>query len=679
MGTKNIKQNPWVLGITRGEMMIDFLKKEVGPLKEKNVLDIGAGPGGISIAFSKECKNVVAIEPNREYSSMIKNRISEMKLENITLLEDSFLNINLPESSFDIAILNGVLEWVGVNTNNPKEIQKEVLKKVFSLLKEDGVLYIGIENRWFPLNFLKDPHIGLPFVAILPRKIANIVSQICRGKIYDTPIYSYWELTNIIKKVGFSKVKIYMPVVNYQYPAVFVDINERKNLTKDEVREIYNKYKNIGIHSGLGIKIFYCKNVLKLGLSKLLSKSFVILAYKKSLLDKNRILIIADSILKDDRGGAERVIDEYTQGLVKKNYNVSILVPLRKNNLAKEEIDGGVKIYRFGQLKKTGMINVLYTLIDGIKTISKISKTEKFDLIIINQPFSGIVSYLSSITRKIPKLYFFHSPWPEEYMISKHRKGFGYEVRKIIEKLVLSGCDKIICYSNFMKNKIISIHGVPEEKIKFITVGVDTQKFAFGDKNIVRSQLNLPKEKFIIFTARRLVPRMGIENLLYAIQKLIADYDNILLVIAGSGPLEYKLKKICSELNINSYVKFVGMLDDNTLPLYYRAADIFVLPTKYLEGFGLVTLESLASGTPVLATPVGGTVEILKKFDESMLFKGTKPEDIYEGIKSLISNPDKLLQIKNKCRDFILNNYSRDVFISEFISTIKDFLTDEKV
>jgi glycosyltransferase involved in cell wall biosynthesis len=96
--------------------------------------------------------------------------------------------------------------------------------------------------------------------------------------------------------------------------------------------------------------------------------------------------------------------------------------------------------------------------------------------------------------------------------------------------------------------------------------------------------------------------------------------------------------------------------------MYYQAADIFVLPTKELEGFGLVTLEALASGLPVLGTPVGGTKEILEKLDSSFLFSDSEPDSmadlILEKYHTIKESPQVWKSVSNRCRKFVENNYS---------------------
>jgi len=182
------------------------------------------------------------------------------------------------------------------------------------------------------------------------------------------------------------------------------------------------------------------------------------------------------------------------------------------------------------------------------------------------------------------------------------------------------------------------------------------------DKNKIRKQLNIPSDKIILFTVRNLVQRMGLENLIIALNDLIKQKAEINLVIGGEGPIKAGLIALARSLGIEDHIHFAGFISEKQLPFYYQMADLFVLPTKELEGFGLVTLEAMASGVPVLGTPVGGTEEILGNFDSSFLFKGTDSNSIaglilakYQLIKK---NPQKWEEISHRCRNFVERNYS---------------------
>jgi len=119
------------------------------------------------------------------------------------------------------------------------------------------------------------------------------------------------------------------------------------------------------------------------------------------------------------------------------------------------------------------------------------------------------------------------------------------------------------------------------------------------------------------------VPRMGLDNLILAIEQVIKTAPDIYLVVGGEGPLKDDLISMVKKLGVEKHIEFKGFISEDNLPEYYQMTDLFVLPTRELEGFGLVTLEALACGVPVLGTPVGGTKEIIGRFDPDFLFKDT--------------------------------------------------------
>jgi len=183
-----------------------------------------------------------------------------------------------------------------------------------------------------------------------------------------------------------------------------------------------------------------------------------------------------------------------------------------------------------------------------------------------------------------------------------------------------------------------------------------------ADKGGIRRRLNIPEEKTILFTVRDLEPRMGLENLIYAVKEVIGVVPDSYLILGGQGPLKSHLISLSQELGVANHIKFAGFIPEKDLPDYYRMADVFVLPTIELEGFGLITLEALASGVPVLGTPVGGTVEILGKLDSGYLFKDTKPESmaslIIDTCQQLTNNAQLWRDVSARCRAFVELHYS---------------------
>jgi glycosyltransferase involved in cell wall biosynthesis len=155
---------------------------------------------------------------------------------------------------------------------------------------------------------------------------------------------------------------------------------------------------------------------------------------------------------------------------------------------------------------------------------------------------------------------------------------------------------------------------------------VDTERFTPGDGKVAaRGRLGLEADGPVLLTVRRLEPRMGIDRLLRALPLL--GRDDATLVVVGSGSLAGDLPCLAAELGIAERVLFVGPVsDDAHLADWYRAADLFVLPTTAYEGFGMATVESLASGTPVVGTAIGATPELLAPLDRRLVAPTADPE-----------------------------------------------------
>ncbi len=119
--------------------------------------------------------------------------------------------------------------------------------------------------------------------------------------------------------------------------------------------------------------------------------------------------------------------------------------------------------------------------------------------------------------------------------------------------------------------------------------------------------------------------------------------------------MEHRLKALAKEYNLQEHIRFVGQISEELLPLYYQAADLFVLPSLDFEGFGLVTLEALSSGLPVVGTNIGGTPEILENLDPRLLVEKTSAEKLAEGIMTTL---DRHQYNPNDLHRFTIENHS---------------------
>jgi glycosyltransferase involved in cell wall biosynthesis len=167
---------------------------------------------------------------------------------------------------------------------------------------------------------------------------------------------------------------------------------------------------------------------------------------------------------------------------------------------------------------------------------------------------------------------------------------------------------------------------------------------------------------------------MGVENLLLSIPDVRSSFPDTLVVVAGRGRLEGELNELVAAKGLADNVSFVGYVDDDDLVRYYQAADLFVLPSLAFEGFGMVTLEALACGTPAVGTPIGATPEILERLAPQLLLAGTEPPAIRRGIVAMLewlSDEAAARGLREQCRRYVESNYGWDLAVDALEETVR--------
>jgi len=383
------------------------------------------------------------------------------------------------------------------------------------------------------------------------------------------------------------------------------------------------------------------------------------------------ILFVSDASIKKVTGGAERVLFEQTRRLSDKGHEIHVITRKLPWHTSFYEKINTVHEWRYKVNERNNFTFLVSTVMNCRKLFKQISQNVSFDLLNFHQPFSAFAINLLKNKQKIKKVYTCHSLSFEEHILRRLKRGFlripffsfNLFLRKVIEKFSLSKCEKIIVLSQFTKDKLVNTHSIQEEKITIIPGGSDLGRFKPSpNKKEIRKRLNIPEDKFILLTIRNLVPRMGLENLVESIALVQERIKDVYCIIGGEGMLRNKLETQVKALKLEEVVSLHGFVPEEHLPLYYQMADYFILPTVALEGFGLITVEAMACGTPVLGTPVGGTREILNKFDPGFLFKDTQPGSIAKLImdkhNSYRDKSGEYKKLSQECRAFVKKYYS---------------------
>jgi ubiquinone/menaquinone biosynthesis C-methylase UbiE len=239
------------------------------------VLDVGAGTGTNSHSLARHYREVVALEPVQERIEFMRQRFSQEQLSNIRIVRSSLWSLPFAPNSFDLVAMNGVLEWVPEGrTGDPKQLQTAALEGMFRLLRPDGYLYVGIENRTLPGYFIgyPDPHSGMPFVTILPRPLAHWFARRRGQKFgYRNYLYSSRGYRNLLAGAGFRDVEVYLALPSYNHPRFLIPM-------KGGAAAYY--FRNFARPSGTWLRRLAHSILLKAGILKHLEYSYVILARK---------------------------------------------------------------------------------------------------------------------------------------------------------------------------------------------------------------------------------------------------------------------------------------------------------------------------------------------------------------------------------------------------------------
>jgi glycosyltransferase involved in cell wall biosynthesis len=270
-----------------------------------------------------------------------------------------------------------------------------------------------------------------------------------------------------------------------------------------------------------------------------------------------------------------------------------------------------------------------------------------------------------------PLICHFHGPRHLE-RAAEGANAISVRLSKYVEHKVYARADHVITLSHYMKRVLVETYTFPEERISVIPGGVNMDQFKSSlSRAEARQRLELPCGRPIILTVRRLERRMGLHNLIEAMSDVVRTYPDVLLLIAGKGALRNELDQHIQSRNLSANIRMMGAVTDQLLPLLYRAADFSIVPTTAYEGFGLILVESLASGTPVLGTPVGAIPEVLSPLAESLLLESAAPEHLVDGLREALSGKRKLPSMEI-CENYAAQNYAWGVIVSKVHSVYSD-------
>jgi glycosyltransferase involved in cell wall biosynthesis len=276
--------------------------------------------------------------------------------------------------------------------------------------------------------------------------------------------------------------------------------------------------------------------------------------------------------------------------------------------------------------------------------------------------------------RDKPLICHFHGPRYLERTL-EGANAVSVQLSKFVEHKVYRRADHVITLSSYMKRVIVETYGVPEERVSIVPGGVNLHDFKqFLSRADARERLELSPERPIVVAVRRLQHRMGLHNLIEAMREVVRAYPDVLLLIVGKGALRNELAQHIESSSLALNVRLAGAVSDPMLRLLYRAANFSIVPTTAYEGFGLILVESLACGTPVLGTPQGAIPEVLGPLSESLILESAAPQHLGEGMLEALRGK-RVLPSSEQCETYAARNYAWPVIASKVCQVYREVLS----
>jgi len=355
-------------------------------------------------------------------------------------------------------------------------------------------------------------------------------------------------------------------------------------------------------------------------------------------------------------GGIARHCLGLAKALVKQNHEVHVVTLDFPGVPMFEEVEG-VKVHRV-KIELGHPNFITWTLIFNHfleKKIATLNQDVGFDLIHIHDWLTAPSGISSKHHLNRPLVTTVHSTEigrarglhsPDSYLIDGLEWWMTYEA------------DKIITCSNSMRGELEGHFRLPPDKIAVIQNAIDASEYSRPvDKEVVKRRYGIgPYEKMVLFVGR-LVPQKGVEYLIKAVPRIIHHHGKAKFIITGDGWSRSHLENLAASTGYGDRIRFLGFVSDSELVELTMSADVLAIPSIY-EPFGIVALEGMAAGVPIVAANIGGLADIVEHDRTGVLTYPENPESIAWGVNKVLSDPGYMSWLIHNAKKKVHDVYS---------------------
>ena len=357
-------------------------------------------------------------------------------------------------------------------------------------------------------------------------------------------------------------------------------------------------------------------------------------------------------------GGIARVVHDLSKRLIKDGHEVTVVTYRDSADVPEYENDKGVNVYRVDNymIHPNNFIDWIMQL--NFNMLSKateiINKEGGFDVI---HAHDWLVTYAAKSLKNaydIPIVATIHATE------AGRNSGIHDETQRYIndtEWLLTYEATEVIVNSNYMKNEIQRLFGLPFDKINVIPNGINLSNFTGIERDYdFRRQYAMDNEKIILYVGR-LVYEKGVQHLIAAMPKILSNYNDAKLIIAGRGGMMDELRAEASNLGLNDKIYFTGYLNSKQVQKMYKCADVAVFPSTY-EPFGIVALEAMLAGVPTVVSDVGGLDEIITHGVDGMKSYAGNANSIADSVTALLYDHQLATNVSKKAKQKVKDQFN---------------------